>query len=227
MIRSAISGAVAALVICAVAVGALVWYRAASPQAAFDAASDSVVLMFTSQSADGATQAALITVVGDGRFRDVSADTTVVIPGATYKKLRDAYAFGGAKDVATTVGQTRGTPSMRYVAVPQSVWLPALQSGTPSVTVSVSRAISVFGPTGLTSLKSGEQTMTARQIAGLVGALPYLGQSDADVLRLQLDQALISAVASPPVDPAKLESDLKGEALRTWLSQTLARVRPE
>jgi len=79
---------------------------------------------------DGAVVAQLIGLVESGSggtptLTDVDPDTRVHVTGKTFDRLGDAFSFGGGAAVAAALP----APRPAWVAVPQDVWVAAVDAG--------------------------------------------------------------------------------------------------
>jgi hypothetical protein len=225
--KSMLVGAVLAVVLVAVlGVGAYFYLR--GPVAASVALQqERVVLVFESPAEDGATIAALISIVADGKMRDASPDTQVTIPGTTATRLSDAYVFGGGGAVARALGAPDAGGPTAFVAVPAVTWRAAVDA-TRGVTVSVPEKLTVFDGNQLVTIPSGQQKLSAAQITALLNAQSYLTTAQSAVLRAELASQMAAALAAAkPVagqPTVALESDLSPEALAAWLQTSLLRA---
>jgi len=220
-------GAVLAIVLAAVlGVGAYFYMRVLG--GGMDARrQDCVVLILESPAEDGATIAALITVVADGKMRDVSPDSTVTIPGTTATRLSDAYVFGGGGAVARALGAPDAGGPTAFVAVPTSTWRAAVDA-TGGVTVSIPQKLTVFDGTQLVTIPAGQQKLSAAQVTALLNAQSYLTAAQSADLRAELaSQMAVALAAAKPTagqPTVALESDLAPEALAAWLQTSLLRA---
>ena len=179
-----------------------------------------VVVVFESAAEDGATVAALISVVEDGKMLDVSPDSSVTVPGTSFSRIGDAFVFGGAAGVARAIGDANGAPTA-FVSVPQPVWLSAVEA-TSGVRVDMPLKITSFDGVRLTTIPSGEQTLTADQVAAVLSATPKLTQEESASLRRQLGRSLGGAVAAARPAPGALKSDLPPDVLALWVQGVLS-----
>jgi hypothetical protein len=175
-----------------------------------------VVLVFASPSADGGPVAQLIAKVEGGTIQDVSPDTSVTIPGASSRLLKDAYVFGGGVTLASVLQTTTG-PQMSYVVVPQEIWLASIGASS-GVMVDVPRDLSVFDGTRLTVISSGEQRMSGPQLAALLIGLRSLDSTQSAAVRRALEGQLAEALVSARPSSASLETNLSPENFARWLS---------
>ena len=181
---------------------------------------DRVVLIFESPAEDGATVAALISVVADGRMRDVSPDTTVTIPGTSYTRLGDAFVFGGGAAVARALGDSPNGGRVAFVSVPESEWRAAIEASR-GVEVSVRDKVTVFDGQKLTTIRAGKQTLSANEVAALLRGLSYVSPSQSQSIRRELERELASALASRTPSAGRLDSSLSPAALGRWLQSRL------
>lgn len=221
MWRSALVGAVAAIVlVAAVVLGGLYVVGGTAPTTE-QVEPERVLLVFAAPNADGAVVAASIAVVADGRFTFVSPDTSVTIPGTSASTLGDAYIYGGGKAVSGAISGVGEFAHDGYVVVPQSLWARAA-ADVGGVSADLPQDVSVFDGERLTTLRSGEQTLTAEGVAAVLGAMPYFAAGERDVLRESLGRQLAKALAGRAADASELQSDLTPESLELWLRNGLA-----
>lgn len=184
---------------------------------------DRVALIFESPAQDGAMSATLISTVDDTRMLDVSPETTVSVPGSSYTHLADAFVFGGGGSVVSALGAGAGGSPKAFVSVPMATWRAAVEA-TRGVSVQIPEEVSVFDGTRLTTIRSGEQTLTADQVSALLRGLPYVTPANRVGLRLALEQQLAAVVATGRPTAAQVDSDLSSSAVELWLREHLARV---
>jgi len=227
MWKSVLVGALLAIVlVVAASVGGYLYVRAAGGTA--DAQQqDRVVLIFESPAEDGATVAALVSVVAGDRMQDVSPDSTVTIEGTSRSKLSDAFVYGGGRAVVRALGTPENGGPTAYVAVPEAVWRAALE-GTTSVKVTVPERVTVFDGSTLIAIPSGEQTLTASVAATLLRSLPYMGEQGRAKLRRELDSRLAKALVAASRGIEQIDTDLSDETLELWVENHLvtATARP-
>jgi hypothetical protein len=221
--KSVLVGAILALVLVAVlGAGGYLYSRSVGgitdirPQ-------DRVVLIFESPAEDGATVAALITVVADGRMRDVSPDTKVTIPGTSYTRLGDAFVFGGGAAVARALGNSRQGGRVAFVSVPESEWRAAIEASR-GVEVNVRDKVTVFDGQKLTTIPAGKQKLSADSVAALLRGLSYVSPTQSQIVRRELERQLASALASRPPSAELLDSSLSPAALGLWLQKSLSQA---
>jgi hypothetical protein len=225
--KSMLAGAALAIALVAV-MGVGAYFYLHDPLALSDARHEArVVLVFESPAEDGATIAALITVVADGKMRDASPDTQVTIPGTTATRLSDAYVFGGGAAVARALGAPDAGGPTAFVAVPAATWRAALEA-TGGVTVSIPQKLTVFDGTQLVTIAAGSQKLSAAQVAALLNAQSYLAATQSAALRAELASQMAAALATAKPAAGQptvaLESDLGPEALAAWLRTSLLRA---
>jgi hypothetical protein len=220
MRKSMLAGAIAAILLVALAgLGRFAYLRmvGGAPEAR---GQESVLLIFESSAKDGAPSAALISVVGGGKMRDVSPDTTVAVSGTSYSRLGDALAFGGGAAVARGLGSGQHGSVMRYVSVPEPVWHAAIEA-TYGVRVDIPRKLAAFKGAGLTTIPSGEQTLTADQVGVLMEGLSYLSTYEVPVLRVQLERQLAAALVSAGSSRGGFDTSFSPTDLDLWLRNGL------
>ena len=182
-----------------------------------------VALVIAAPAADGAVVAQLIAIV-DSRASlsttaaivDVDPDTKVAIPGTSFDRLRDAYAFGGGAAVVAALPKPKPKPA--YVAVPQPVWTAAVDR-SKGVTVTLPASLDVFDGTRLTSLGAGEQRIQGDGIAAVLLGLANLPDADRAAVRTQLERGIAASLAADAATTqAGVSSDLSRDTLTGWLN---------
>lgn len=179
--RSALIGAALAVVLVGLAVAALfLWGDIGST-----AEPTKSVVVFAAPGEDGAVVAQLVAVVDmtTGSYEIEDTTQTVAIPGTSYEKLRDAYPFGGAEEVAAALdGGTIG-PGTAWVDVPQSEWEKLLAGG---VEVTVKESFETFDDASdrFMEFSEGQQRVAPEDLRALVLGAAYLG---ADARKTILD----------------------------------------
>ena len=221
--KSILMGAVLAVVLVAVlGIGGYLYSRSVS--GILDVRrEDRVVLIFESPAEDGATVAALVTVVADGRMRDVSPDTTVTIPGTSYTRLSDAFVFGGGAAVARALADTQSGGHVAFVSVKESEWRAAIEA-TRGVIVDVPEKVTVFDGKKLTTIRAGQQTLSADDVGSLLRGLSYASPTQALAIRRELERQMAAALAARASTVNRLETSLSPAALELWLKDSLARA---
>lgn len=221
------TGALSALLVLALAAGGGYVYLRATGSLSKRTDTARVALVIASTGEDGATVASIVALVTSSdatttpTITDVDPDTKVAIPGTTYNRLKDAYAFGGGAAVARALP----APTPAYVAVPEAVWKTALDRGAePGVRVTLPQALDIFDGSTLTSLGQGEQTLNGEQVAALLRAFAYVPAGDRAALRTSLVRGIASALTTQGAPVSRLSSDLKPKSLRLWLSGTLRKA---
>ncbi len=211
-LRAARNGAIAALVILVVAgVGGWLYASRTGALSRIDSL-DRVALVFASHGEDGTQLAQVVALVTrDGSSIDfIDPGTKAVIPGTSFSKIRDAYAFGGGKGVAAALEKRAGGP-VAYVDVPEDSWEAALaQAG--GVTVSLPQSMEVFDGTTLASFSEGTSTVPASHVPLLMQGLTYMGveQQRRDIAQA-VAKASVEAFAGWKGAPS-VATDLSDEA---------------
>ncbi|MEI7813640.1 MAG: LCP family protein [Coriobacteriia bacterium] len=214
-------GAVLAIVLAAVlGVGAYFYMRVLG--GGMDARrQDCVVLILESPAEDGATIAALISLVADGQMLDVSPDTTATIPGTSKNRVRDAFVFGGTAAVARALrqGQVRGPTA--YVGVPAAVWRRAVDA-SGGVTVNMPQKVTVFNGAELVTIPVGRQKLTSTQVAAVLNGQAYLSPAEGTALRHELAVQVAAALVGSGPAADSLKTDLSEASLLVWIQDQLA-----
>ena len=180
-----------------------------------------VALVIAAPAADGAVVAQLIAIVDSRASQsttaaivDVDPDTKVAIPGTSFDRLRDAYAFGGGAAVVAALPK----PKPAYVAVPQPVWTAAVDR-SKGVTVTLPASLDVFDGTRLTSFGKGEQRIQGDGIAAVLLGLANLPDADRAAVRTQLERGIAASLAADAATTqAGVSSDLSRDTLTRWLN---------
>jgi len=226
MWKSVLVGAIVAVLVVIGASAGGYLYVSSSGGASDAEQQDRVVLIFESPAEDGATVAALVSLVAEGRMRDISPDTTVSIPGTSHTRLSDAFVFGGGRAVASAIETSQGAGTAAFVSVPEGVWRASLDA-TQGVKVTVPEKVTVFDGSRLVSVPSGEQTLTADVAGALLRSLPYVTGVGGANLRGELERQLARALVAADPGVVQLDSDLADETLGLWLKGQLADVVTE
>lgn len=213
-------GAVAAIVLVSLTLLGGYLYLGRSGELSKAEAPENVVLIFESPAEDGATVAGLITVVSGGRMKDISPETTVTIPGTSYSRLRDSFAFGGGAAVVAALGPSALPAGTGFVSVPEKIWRAAVDA-TGGVQVSVRSEMTVFTGTEIVTVRAGVQRLRGAQVSAVVRGLPYLTVSESALLRRELEEKLSLALitSQPTVD--NFGTDLAEKPLARWLMSDL------
>jgi hypothetical protein len=188
-------GAVCALLLVAVGVGALLLNRRAT--SAPDALPPRVLIVFALPGEDNATTAQLIVSVdtASGRYQLVDTTSTVVIAGTPYTSLRDAYPFGGAKAVAAALADASGAQEPGWVDVSFDAWKRLLVTG---VDVTLPEGFDTFDDVTerYSEFLAGPQHISAEDVRGLVNGLPYLDGAARSSVASELASASIGSLVS-------------------------------
>lgn len=233
--RAVTTVSIVVVVVLAVAVATLLYLRttpsrggvAASLGLARGNDASRVALVIASPAADGAVVAQLVAIVDSNASQnastaitDVDPDTKVAIPGTSFDRLRDAYAFGGGAAVVAALPKPKPKPQPKpaYVAVPQPVWTAAVDRSR-GVTVTLPASLDVFDGTRLTSFSAGEQRIQGEGIAALLMGLAHVPATDRATVRTQLERGIAASLATDAAaTEAGVSSDLSRTALHGWLN---------
>ncbi len=235
--RAVTTVSIVVVVVLAVAVATLLYLRttpsrggvAASLGLARGNDASHVALVIASPAADGAVVAQLVAIVDSNASQnastaitDVDPDTKVAIPGTSFDRLRDAYAFGGGAAVVAALPkpkpELKPQPKPAYVAVPQPVWTAAVDRSR-GVTVTLPASLDVFDGTRLTSFSAGEQRIQGEGIAALLMGLAHVPATDRATVRTQLERGIAASLATDAAaTEAGVSSDLSRTALHGWLN---------
>jgi anionic cell wall polymer biosynthesis LytR-Cps2A-Psr (LCP) family protein len=218
--RALLWGALAALVVVAIAGGGGYLYLRSAGGLSRGTDTTRVALVIPGADQDGAVVAQLIGLVESGSgptptLTDVDPDTRVRIPGTTFDRLGDAFSFGGGAAVAAALP----APRPAWVAVPQDVWAAAVDAKA-GVDVTLPVAVDVFDGSRLTSLPKGGQRLDGAKCAALMRGMGFLATADRAAVRKQLLAGIAAALAASPaqVTPTTVKTDLTSDALASWLS---------
>jgi hypothetical protein len=149
------------------------------------------------------------------------------VAGTTYNRLSDAFVFGGGAAVAKALGPHETGGPTAFVAVPESVWMAALES-TEGFVVIVPERIKVFDGSKLVTIPSGEQTLTPSAVTTLLKGLPYVSEGSTETLRRALELQLALALTKAHPVAGQLESDMSSESLQFWIANGLSKaVNPQ
>lgn len=218
--RAVFWGALAALVVVAMAGGGGYLYLRSTGALSRGTDTSRVALVIPGADKDGAVVAQLIGLVQSGSGRtptltDVDPGTRVRIPGTTFDRLGDAFSFGGGAAVAAALP----VPRPAWVAVPQDVWVAAVDAKA-GIDVTLPVSVDVFDGSTLTSLPNGGQRLDGAKCAALMRGMSFLATADRAAVRKQLLVGIATALAATPahVTPTTVKTDLTSEALASWLS---------
>jgi hypothetical protein len=148
----------------------------------------------------------------------VSPETSATIPGTSYNRLADAYAFGGGAGTARALAAAAGGEPLPYVALAPGALAAAIEAAGP-VTMALPADMSVFDGETLYTFAEGEQSLSADEVLAVFKGAPYLESADRDRLDAELASALMPLVAA--ADITSIDTDLSDEAL-SGVRQTLA-----
>lgn len=192
--RSAMLGAMAAVVVLAVAAGAGYLYLRQTGRLTKVERPSAVVVVFSSAAEDGAQVAQIVAVVGaDGRgARFVEPETSATVPGTSYGTVRDAYPFGGAAAVARAVA---GGSDVAWVDVPQKAW-EELISGAGGARVRITQTMDVFDGSDLYTFREGTMTVAGDEIRALMNALAYVPARARVGMRDEVGRASLAALGA-------------------------------
>ena len=218
-----VGAGLAIVLVCMLALGGIL-YAQSTGRLADTSKQDRVVLIFESPAQDGATVAALISIVADGRIDDVSPDTSATVPGTSSKRLGDAYVFGGGAAVAKALGAPDAGGPTAFVSVPAATWHKAVEA-TSGVTVNVPQKLTVFDGTQLITVQPGEQKLSVAQVTALLNGLTYFSPDQASALRRELALRLSAALVAAHPAKVLVQTDLSAQMLERWLQDVLARTK--
>ena len=223
MWKSAIAGAlVAVLIVATIAAGAF-YYVTHARRVTPLSGSDEVVLVFASSAPDGASVAGLVSIVAQGRLRDVSPDTTVTVPGTSFSRLSDAYVFGGGAGVSRALGRQQSGSLRPYVVIPSEVWRHMVDA-SGGLLVTVPTEVTEFDGSRLSTIRAGEQTLTAEAVGSVLRSLSYVPPDEQSTLRGALEQRLAALLVRESSAPNALQSNLSPSVLDAWRTQVLPGV---
>jgi hypothetical protein len=216
--RAALTGAVAAVVVLAVAAAGAWLYLRQSGALSKVQRPKMVVVVFSGRAQDGAlvAQAIVVTSADGSGARVVAPETSATVTGTTYGTLRDAYPFGGAAAVAKAVAS--GSEQVGWVDVPEKAWWDALD-GSGGASVDLPKTIDVFDGSELYTFPEGSSTVRGDQASRLMNGIDYLAEADRARVRDAVTLASLKAMAeSGGVLPAGCSTNLSAEAYRAWVA---------
>lgn len=183
--RPIITGALSAVVVIALGVGAYLYMGDRIGPGS--APASQIVVAFAMDGEDRAEVAQLIAVVdlSAGAYSLQDASRTVSIPGTSYTLLRDAYPFGGAEAVAAAIDGGTLKSGTRWVDVPQDAWRRLVDDG---VEVAVTEPFETFDEVTerYTEFAEGTQTVSAEDLWGVVNGVAYLSAGEREAILKQL-----------------------------------------
>lgn len=141
-----------------------------------------VLIVAVTEDPDGSRVAGMVFLLeASGAITPVDTRETVTIPGTSYDRIRDAYAFGGGAGVAAAVGDalSRVTPPPWVVLQPES-WVDALD-GAGGVRYTVPEGANIYVAGDLLLIPKGEQELSGAEVHALVAAA---AESDQDATAL-------------------------------------------
>jgi hypothetical protein len=218
--KAALLGGLLALLALASGLGVYLYSRGAfGNKPAVNA--DRVVVVAASPAGDGAMVAHVVAVVAHGRVTRFSPDTTVTIPGTSFRRLGDAYAFGGAPAVARALATSTPSGSVGWVDLPPTSWHELIERAG-GVTITVPASVNVFDGVRFTRLSAGTQRLTAGDMATLLMGLESLPATAQAPVRQEFELALLGALAERSGQPPLIKSNLAADDLKGWLTRLSA-----
>jgi hypothetical protein len=180
---------------------------------------DGVVVVFEAPAEDGATVASLLALVSDGRMHFISPDSSATVQGTSATHLADAFVFGRGEAVMRALESTANAPHA-YISVPQETWARAVDEAG-GVPITLPEKITVFDGRSLTTIPSGEQTLTAAQTAAALRGAPYLLSENSRAIRIILTVGLAQSLAGMDSSQLQIESNLPEAEARAWIREQL------
>ncbi len=217
-----LAGVLAALALLAV-VGALVWRDVAPSVIGRSAPADLVVIALACEGESGVlvtpVVALLDTATARASLTPVDPLTTTTIPGTTYDQVWDAYAFGGGAATADALGrsapwrQRMSGSKVAHIVVPRDTWEAAVDA-RGGIEVDSPRELSVFTGTELLTFPAGVIVLDGRRSCEYLKTLPYLTDTQRDVVSVAFADALAAVLADPALTPASgISTDLAPDTL--------------
>jgi len=194
--KSLLWGAIAGLTVVVALLVAIAYW---GPGTDTGEAPDSVLVIALAEDADGAVVVAGAFVFESkpttAQLTVVDTDSQVEIPGTTYDRLKDAYAFGGGDLVADSVSEISGSSSDAWVVLPPAVWREIVESAG-GVGVHVPVATNAFVGGELYVISAGRQTLSGSELFALHSSSWYMqDEGMAAETREAFAQGIAEAVA--------------------------------
>lgn len=172
-----------------------------------------VVLALACEGEDGAIVTPVVatfdTSTGSLTGHDPLAQVT--IPGTTYDRLRDAYAFGGGPAVAAATVQLTGGVEPAHVVLGADAWAAAVEA-EGGVTLDSPRTVDVFTGEELFVFPSGRQVLGAADACQYLKGAAYFADTERVRVAEQFAAALAAVVANVEFDTDGVSTDLSAEA---------------
>lgn len=208
--RAVFIGALLALIVAVLGVGALVGRTLIDPTRG--TVPGEVLVVMLADDADGArvVGAAFKLGVREGLVATeaIDPDMKVEIEGTHYDRLRDAYAFGGGAGVSDAYASASGEPPPAWVVIDEDAFLDIV--GTRTVTLHLRRGCNVFVDGQLRIFSAGVSEYDAAETRALLDGIGYLDSGQRrDDLRDSVTAGLSELIAS---DPAALRRNLEPES---------------
>ncbi|MBE0416979.1 MAG: hypothetical protein IBX63_04370 [Coriobacteriia bacterium] len=230
--RSVKTGALLGL-LGAVVVGVVAWQLQTSGHLDRSTPPDRVAIALACVGEDEVTVTPVVAVLELGTARPalvpVDPLATTTIPGTTYDRVWDAYAFGGGAATASAISRADLAPQAPahevggHVVVPQAAFQAAIER-SGGLTIDAPSAVSVFTGKRLYTFPEGIIRLSAGEVCEYLKGLPYLADSDRSEVNRQFADAIAVVLSRDGVDEVEIETDLSTEALaevRRALGSTL------
>lgn len=207
------------------AVAALAVWMVQASRKATEAPRDMLVIALT-EDQDGAVVAGIIfaTEDPDDGVTFVDPDAEVAIPGTSYDRVKDAYAFGGGSAVMEAVGELprdsglSRTPEA-WVVLPDDTWQ-ALVDARGGAEIDIPSDINAFLRGDLHMFSAGRREVNGEDLVVLAGSIDFVESArDARDLRAQVNEAVADTVADSWEDIADAVAD--GRASSSVTAQAL------
>lgn len=190
--RAILLGAVLGVMVVSAAVIAFVLLSSRAERASMDKA----LLVVTGP---GKEQAAVVYVVDEIDFRtspptvrSIDPLRQVTVPGTSYRRLREAYPFGGSVGVAKALASVEGTRALPVLELTAGAWESVAGSG---IDIDVPNRIYIFNGDRLATFDPGSRHLAAGDVYDLGMGSEYLSSADRLALQRALGTAAVRAVA--------------------------------
>lgn len=172
-----------------------------------------VVLAVACAGEDGAVGTPVVVTLdtASGELTVFDPLTEVAIPGTTYDRLRDAYAFGGGPAVAAAIARLEGGPTPGYVVLEEDAWIAAVDAAG-GLALDSPGSVEVFTGERLFSFPAGRQVLSGVETREYLKGAAYLADTQRVRIAEQFAAALVAAVSVAEPGSAGIVTGLSDEA---------------
>ena len=222
MLRAAIIGAVAAVLVVAVLVALVGLHVVPVGDVRSASTNGPVAVALVLPDTTGVVTLRALDVYtrsgGSWSVQSVLPTTAVVVPGTSGSTLADAYSFGGGEGLTRAIGTLTGHAVTAWIVVDEK-GLGELRGGAP-FSIDVPSDIAVFDGNRLFSFGTGAVSVPTTQAPELLDGAAYLRAGDSRLLRAEVGDVVRSSLysAGSGIDRA-VGTNLSAAALRGWSEQ--------